>query len=112
MDSTAGHGMLYFLDAFSGYHQIPMYPLDEEKFAFVTPHKLHCYKIMSFRLKNVGATYQRLMTKIFKTLIRHTVEVYVDDIVVKSRTIGEHDQHLEEVFHLLRKYDMKLNPSK
>ncbi|RVW75639.1 Transposon Ty3-G Gag-Pol polyprotein [Vitis vinifera] len=87
MDSTAGHGMLYFLDAFSGYHQIPMYPLDEEKFAFVTPHKLHCYKIMSFRLKNVGATYQRLMTKIFKTLIRHTVEVYVDDIVVKSRTI-------------------------
>ena len=52
------------------------------------------------------------MTKIFKPLIGHMVEVYIDDIVVKSRTRGEHDQHLEEVFHLLRKYDMNLNTSK
>nr|CAN67487.1 hypothetical protein VITISV_044189 [Vitis vinifera] len=62
----------------------------EEKTAFITPHDLYCYKVMSFRLKNAGATYQRLMTKIFKPLIGHTVEVYIDDIV----------------------YGMKLNPSK
>nr|CAN61771.1 hypothetical protein VITISV_041899 [Vitis vinifera] len=62
--------------------------------------------------KNVGATYQRLMTNIFKPLIGHTVEVYIDDIVVKSKTREEHVLHLQKVFHLLRKYDMKLNPSK
>ena len=112
VDSTVGHGMLSFLDAFSRYHQIPMYPPNEEKIAFITPHGLYCYKVMSFGLKNVGAIYQRLMTKIFKPLIGHMVEAYIDDIMVKSRTRGEHDQHLEEVFHLLRKYDMKLNSSK
>ena len=112
VDSTVEHRMLSFLDAFSRYHQIPMYPPNEEKIAFITPHGLYCYKVMSFGLKNVGATYQRLMTKIFKPLIRHMVEAYIDDIMVKSRTRGEHDQHLEEVFHLLRKYDMKLNSSK
>nr|CAN79683.1 hypothetical protein VITISV_011289 [Vitis vinifera] len=89
VDSTSGQGMLSFLDAFSGYHQIPMSPDDEEKTAFITPHGLYCYKVMSFGLKNAGATYQRLMTKIFKPLIGHSVEVYIDDI-----------------------YGMKLNPSK
>ena len=112
VDSTAGQGMLSFLDAFSGYHQIPMSSADEEKIAFITPHGLYCYKVMSFGLKNVGATYQRLMTKIFKPLVGRTVEVYIDDIMVKSKTREEHVLHLQEVFHLLRKYDMKLNPSK
>lgn len=67
---------------------------------------------MPFGLKNIGATYQRLMTKVFKPLIGQTVEVYIDDIVVKSMTRGKHEQHLEEVFRLLREYDMKLNTSK
>nr|CAN71386.1 hypothetical protein VITISV_010559 [Vitis vinifera] len=98
-DSTTGQGMLSFLDAFSGYHQIPMSPADEEKTAFITPHGLYCYKV-------------RLMTKIFKPLVGRTVEVYIDDIVVKSKTREEHVLYLQEVFHLLRKYDMKLNPSK
>ena len=89
-----------------------MAPIDEEKITFITPHILYCYKVMSFSLKNVEATYQRLMTKIFKPLIDHIVEVYIDDIVVKSKTWEEHAQHLQEVFHLLRRYDMKLNPSK
>ena len=86
VDFTAGQGMLSFLDAFSGYHQIPMAPTDEEKTAFITPHGLYCYKVMPFRLKNAGATYQRLMTKIFKPLVGRTMEVYIDDIVVKSKT--------------------------
>nr|CAN74249.1 hypothetical protein VITISV_035574 [Vitis vinifera] len=112
VDSTAGQGMFSFLDAFSGYHQIPMAPADEEKTAFITPHELYCYKVMPFGLKNAGATYQRLMMKIFKPLVSRTVEVYIDDIVVKSKTRGEHAIHLQEVFHLLRNYDMKLNQSK
>ena len=77
--------MLSFLDAFSRYHQIPMSPANKEKTAFITPHNLYCYKVMPFRLKNAGATYQRLMTKIFKPLIGHTVEVYIDDIMVKAK---------------------------
>ncbi|RVW62197.1 Transposon Ty3-I Gag-Pol polyprotein [Vitis vinifera] len=85
VDSIAGQGMLSFLDAFSGYHQIPLSPADEEKTAFLTPYGLYCYKVMPFGLKNAGTTYQRLMTKIFKPLIGHTVEVYIDDVVVKPK---------------------------
>ncbi|RVW43991.1 Transposon Ty3-G Gag-Pol polyprotein [Vitis vinifera] len=106
VDSTSGQGMLSFLDAFSGYHQIPMSPDDEEKTAFITPHGLYCYKVMPFGLKNAGATYQRLMTKIFKPLIGRSRRY-----LVKSKTREQHILHLQEVF-LLRKYDMKLNPSK
>ena len=87
-------------------------PVDEEKTAFITLYDLYCYKVMPFGLKNAGATYQKLMTKIFKPLVGRTIEVYIDDIVVKSKTREEHVLHLQEVFHLLRKYDMKLNPSK
>ena len=67
---------------------------------------------MPFELKNAGATYQRLMTKIFKPLIGRTVEVYIDDIVVKSKTQSEHAQHLVETFLLMRAYNMKLNSTK
>ena len=86
VDSTTGQGMLSFLDAFSGYHQIPMSPADEENTTFIAPHGLYCYKVMPFGLKNTGATYQRLMTKIFKPLVSRIMEVYIDDIVVKSKT--------------------------
>ena len=65
VDASAGHGMLSFLDAFLGYHQIPMHPPDAEKTSFITPHGLYCYNMMPFKLKNVGATYQRLVTKMF-----------------------------------------------
>ena len=94
VDSTARQGMLSFLDAFSRYHQIPMAPANEENTAFITPHGIYCYKVMPFRLKNAGATYQRLMTKIFKPLVGCIVEVYINDIVVKSKTRGEHALHL------------------
>ena len=57
VDASAGHGMLFFLDAFSGYHQIPMHPLDAEKTSFITPHGLYCYNVMPFGLKNAGGTY-------------------------------------------------------
>lgn len=112
VDSTAEHEMLSSLDVFSGYHQIPMAIVDEEKIVFIMPHGLYYYKVMPFGLKNAEATYQRLMTKIFKPLIGRTVDIYIDDIVVKSKTRDEHAQHLQEVFHLLRRYGMKLNPTK
>ncbi|RVX19372.1 Transposon Ty3-I Gag-Pol polyprotein [Vitis vinifera] len=73
VDVTSGHEVLSFLDAFFGYHQIPMAPDDEEKTSFITPHGLCCYRVMPFGLKNARATYQRLMTKIFKPLISDVV---------------------------------------
>ena len=86
VDATSEHEVLFFLDAFSGYHQIPMASDDEEKTSFITSHGLYCYRVMLFGFKNVEATYQRSMTKIFKPLIGDVVEVYIDDVVVKSKT--------------------------
>ena len=112
VDASSGHGMLSFLDAFSGYHQIPMYLPEAEKTAFITPHELFCYNVMSFGLKNVGATYKRLVTKMFKPLLGKTMEVYIDDMLVKSKQRPDHVTHLQEAFDLLKAYDMKLNPLK
>ena len=112
VDASARHGMLSFLDAFSGYHQIPMHPPDEEKTAFITPHRLFCYNVMSFDLKNVEAMYQRLVTKMFRPLLGKTMEVYIDDILVKFKEHPNHAGHLQKAFKLLRAYGMKLNPSK
>ena len=110
VDAVAGHGSLLFLDAFSGYHQILMHPLDTEKMAFITSHGLYCYNVMPSGLKNVGAT--TLVTKIFRPLLGETMEVYIDDMLVKSKKRFDHTKHLQEAFELLRKYIMKLNPLK
>ena len=67
---------------------------------------------MSFDLKNVEATYQRLVTKMFRPLLGKTMEVYIDDMLVKSKERPDHARHLQEAFELLRAYGMKLNPSK
>ena len=104
--------MLSFLDAFSGYHQIPMHPPDAEKTSFITPRGLYCYNVMPFGLKNTGATYQRLVTKIFRSLLGNTMEVYIDDMLVKSKRRQDHVTHLQQVFNILGKYGMKLNPKK
>ena len=84
IDANVMHEMFSFIYVLFRYHQIPMFQPDEENAVFVTPHGLYCYKVIPFELKNVGTTYQRLMTKIFKPLINGTVEVYIDDIVVKN----------------------------
>ncbi|KAH9684964.1 Ribonuclease H [Citrus sinensis] len=112
VDSTPGYGLLSFMDAFSGYNQIPMFEHDEESTTFITNQGLFCYRVMPFGLKNTGATYQRLVNRIFKLLIGRTMEVYVDDMITKSKIPKEHVEHLEETFRLLRKYKMKLNPEK
>ena len=65
VDVTAGHELLSFMDAYSGYNQIRMNKADEEKTAFTTDQGLYCYKVMPFGLKNAGATYQRLVNRIF-----------------------------------------------
>ena len=112
VDASAGHGILSFLDTFLGYHQIPMHPPDAEKTSFIKPYGLYCYNVMPFGLKNVGATNQRLVTKMFRPLLGSTMEVYIDDMLVKSKQRQDHVTHLQHVFDLLREYGMNLNPLK
>ena len=112
VDATAGHELLSFMDAFSGYNQISMDPNDEEKTSFVTAQGTHCYRVMPFGLKNAGATYQRLVKRMFQKQIDTTMEVYIDDMLVKSTTAKLHIAHLSEPFQILRNYNMKLNPAK
>nr|KYP55078.1 Retrovirus-related Pol polyprotein from transposon 297 family [Cajanus cajan] len=112
VDGAFGHKFLSFLDAYSGYNQIRMHLQDEEKIAFITETANYCYRVMPFGLKNAGATYQRLMNKIFSDHIGRSMEVYVDDMVVKSGDVSAHAQDLTEVFQALRHHQMRLNLEK
>ena len=85
---------------------------DKEKTTFFTPHGLYCYNVMPFGLKNTGATYQRLVTRIFRPLMGKIMEVYIDDMLFKSKERPDHTKHLQETFELLRSNGMKLNPLK
>ena len=85
---------------------------NQENTSFFTSQGLFCYKVMPFGLKNVGATYQRLVNHMFCPQIGRNVEVYVDDMFVKSLDEGSHLDNLQETFETLRRYKMKLNPSK
>jgi hypothetical protein len=84
VDSTASSVLLYFLDYYSGYHQIALHPDDEDKTTFITPHDIYCYKVMTFGLKNARATYQEAIQKYLKSQIGKNIEAYVDDVVVKT----------------------------
>ena len=112
VDATAGHELLSFMDAFSGYNQISMDPGDQEKTSFVTAQGTYCYRMMPFGLKNAGVTYQRLVNRMFQNQLGTTMEVYIDDMLVKSTSAGLHIDHLSEAFQILRNYNMKLNPAK
>ena len=100
-----------FLVAFQSYHQIPLALDDQEKTAFVTPVGNYHYKVMSFGLKNVGSTYQRMMTRIFESQLGKNIEIYIDDMVVKSKVVSEHLGDLGNIFEVLRKYKLRLNAS-
>jgi hypothetical protein len=112
IDSAAGHAMFSFMDGFSGYNQTFMSQKDAEKTAFRTPIGNFYYTVMPFGLKNAGAIYQRTMTAIFHDMMHREIEDYVDDIVVKSKTRGDHFSILKNVFERCRLYKLKINPLK
>ncbi|KAM2870618.1 hypothetical protein FF1_018369 [Malus domestica] len=89
-----------------------MYEPDKEKTTFMIERGTYCYKVMPFGFKNTGATYQRLVYIMFKKQIWVTIEVYVDDIMVKGKQRSDHIGNLAKTFNILRKYKMKLNPAK
>nr|GEV38750.1 reverse transcriptase domain-containing protein [Tanacetum cinerariifolium] len=112
VESLCGYPFKCFLDAYKGYHQIQLAEADEEKTDFHTGRGVYCYTKMLFGLKNAGATYQRMMDKAFESQVGQNIEVYVDDLVVKSHTEAETVRDIEETFRTLRKVNMKLNPKK
>ena len=101
-----------FLDAFQGYHQILLALEDQEKTAFVTPTGNYHYKVMPFGLKNAGSIYQKMMTRMLKSQLGKNIEIYVDDMVVKSKVVSEHLGDLGSIFDVLRRHKLHLNASK
>jgi hypothetical protein len=104
VDSTTGSVLLCFLDCYSGYHQITLNPDDQDKIVFITPNGIYCYKVMTFGLKNVGATYQKAILKCLKSQVGKNVEAYVDDAVIKTAERDQLINDLAEAFSNLRTY--------
>ncbi|XP_074342880.1 uncharacterized protein LOC141680595 [Apium graveolens] len=107
VDVTVVHVLLSFMDAYSGYNQIPMYGPDQEHTSFITNRGLYCYIGMLFGLINAGATYQRLVNMMFKNQIGRTMEVYVDYMLVNSKEANDHIEHLMEMFNILRRFHIR-----
>lgn len=112
VNNTTKFNVFSFMNGVSRYNQIKMAPGDMEKTTFITPWETFCYKVMSFGLKKVGATYKRDMTTIFHDMMHNEIEAYVDDIISKSKTEEDHVEYLFKLFHHLRKFRLRLNPNK
>src|SRR4051812_6092138 len=112
IDSTAGCELLSFVDAYSGFHQIPLNPNDQIKIAFITPYGAYCYRTMPFGLQNAGETYQRCMQKCLQDQLGKNVQVYVDDVVIKTKKSHTLIEDLRKKFANLRRFRMKHNPEK
>jgi hypothetical protein len=112
MDSTSGCDLLSFLDAYSGLHQIQMSREDRKHTASVIVDGLYCYVVMPYGLKNALPTFVRVMSKTFRDLIRDMIEIYVNDIMVKTKRGSTLVEDLTLVFDKLRTTCTKLNPDK
>jgi ribonuclease HI len=112
VDNSSGFKLLSFMDAYSGYNQILMAMADKEKTAFMTESGNYYYNVMPFGLKNAGATYQRMMNKVFRGEIGNSLEVYMDDMIVKSPKETDHTVDLKRVFEQAWRCKMRFNPEK
>ena len=114
INNASGNRIISFLDGNAGYNQIFMAEEDASKTAFICPGFIGLFEwvVMTFGLKNAGATYQRAMNLIFHELLGNTVEVYIDDIVVKSAEFSSHIADLRKAFDKMRQYGLKMNPRK
>ena len=104
--------LLLVMDGFLAYNQIKMGREDMEKTSFITPWGTYCYKVMPFGLKNARATYQHAITTLLHDLIHKEVEVYVDDMIVKSKDREEHIPAFQKFFERIQFYKLQLNPKK
>ncbi|KAI5323274.1 hypothetical protein L3X38_032346 [Prunus dulcis] len=114
IDGAAHNQMLSFMDGNAGYNQIMMAEQDIHKTAFMCPGHIGAfeYTVMPFGLRNAGATYQRAMNSVFHDMIGHSLEVYIDDVVIKSPEEGNHISSLRKAFLRMRQHKLKMNPKK
>ncbi|GKV23674.1 hypothetical protein SLEP1_g33376 [Rubroshorea leprosula] len=112
VEAALGNERLSPLDVYSRYHQVHMAPEDEVKISFYAGDEIYYYVMMPLGFKNAGATYQKMVTIVFRSQIGGNLEVYVDGIVVKSLKVVDHLTDLAETFNNLRTHRMRLNPTK
>ena len=112
LQRVVGSKRISLLDGFSGYNQVLVLPNDQHKTAFPTPWGTLMYVKIPFGLINAGATFQRAMDIAFSEDIGYFIVIYLDDIIVYSKTDEEHLVHLRKVFEKCRKYGLSLNPKK
>jgi hypothetical protein len=114
INNTSGNRIISFLDGNAGYNQIFMAEEDASKTTFICPGFIGLFEwvVMTFGLKNAGATYQRAMNLIFDKLLGNTMEVYIDYIVVKSAEFSSHIANLHKAFDKMCQYGLKMNPRK
>jgi hypothetical protein len=103
------HSFFCFLDGYSGYHQIPIYPVDQSKTTFTCPHGTYIYRRMSFRLCNAPASFQRCMMSIFSDMIEEIMEVFMDDFSVYGKTFDYCLENLDKVLQRYQEKDLILN---
>src|SRR5512139_173535 len=114
INDASGHKVISFLDDIAGYNQIFMAEEDMYKMAFRCPGFVGLFEwvVMTFGLKNAGATYQRAMNLVFHDLLGIILEIYIDDIVVKSDGMEGHIADLRLALERMRRYGLKMNPLK
>ncbi|RDX64237.1 hypothetical protein CR513_57226, partial [Mucuna pruriens] len=112
VDNTTQHAFYSFMDGFSGYNQIHMALEDREKTTFITTWGTFYYKLMSFGLKNVEAIYQRAMVALFHDMMHKEIEVYMDDMIAKSKSLNQHVEDLRKLFERLQKCKLRFYPAK
>ena len=112
VNSAASSAMYSFIDGFSGYNQIIMAVIDKLKTSFTTEWGIYYYIVMSFRLNNADATYQRMATTLLHDIIHKEIKVYVDDMMVNSVTREGHFAALDKFLARAEKYNLRLNPKK
>ena len=113
VDAAAGHRIISFMDGNAGYNQIFMAEEDIPMTAFRCPGHVGLFEwiVMTFGLKKPGATYQRAMNFIFHEFIGKLVEIYIDDVVVKSGDFAKHLVDLRKVLECTRKHGLKMYPN-
>ena len=110
VDNMASSALMSFMDGFLGYNQIKIAPKDMTKTTFTTEWGIYCYTVMPFGLKNAGATYQRMATALLHDMMHNEVEVYVDNMIVKSKDRESHTMNLRKFFERIKEYRLRLNP--
>ena len=108
VDNTIGNALMSFMDGFSGYNQIKMAPKDMAKTTFTTEWRICCYTVMQFGLKNAGVTYQRMATALLHDMMPNEVDVFFDNMIVKSNDRESHISYLRKFFEKIKEYRLRL----